>query len=363
MDFMLNLDLMKRRLLPYCKLTIATPIVVMALFILMMVVWTQSGFNNGVPLIYLLSSYLIWGFLLPFIQGVVVYSAFDAKGITRILVNAAILILIHFSLSNFIYYTSLYFLIDPFEMPTLGLLKEIWGPSLLSRVVDFILFFGLLSWVQRSKDLNEKEMKLMLTESNLQTMRLKSLQSQLNPHFLFNTLHTITSLIGRNDDKAREITIKISGVLRKVLESNQLEEHTLSKELELVDDYLSIEQERFSDRLTVEIQIDKSASDAVVPTFILQPLIENAFKHGVNHVEGQTRLSVYIRVDKAHNTMNIEVINDVPKQAIANANSTGIGLLNLRERLEAYYRQSIVFSAATMDEHKYRVAFTIPFEP
>jgi sensor histidine kinase YesM len=347
---------------PYAKLPISTLIVGLALFMLMMVVWLQTGYNNGQHLLFLGSSYLIWGFLLPFIQGIVLSTTFDVKGTITVAVKSLLLIILHFVLSNTIYYSLQYLLIDPFVPLSLPLLKQIIAASILSRSVDFILFFGLLSWMQRTRDLNENQLKLMRTDSELQNMRLKTLQNQLNPHFLFNTLHTVSSLIGRNDEKAREMTFKISSLLRKVLSNNESTSCTLQDEIELVQDYLAIEQERFSDRLTVELMIDDDVSDVVVPTLILQPLIENAFKHGIEHVEGNTVLSLSISRNAARNALEIVVINDLPIAPPSSTSSTGIGLTNLKERLAAYYDQPIPFSARKTNELTYRVVFTIPIE-
>lgn len=349
--------------LPYRRLPVSLPMTVLGLFILMMVVWLQSGFSTLLHLLFLFSSYLTWGFLLPFIQGMVIGASFDWKNFMTSALKALLLISFHFMISNVIYYALQFAFITPFAPPSMTLLQQILGPSLLGRTVDFILFFGLLSWKERARELNDKALTLMKTQANLERVRLKSLQSQLNPHFLFNTLHTVTSLIGRDDDKAREMTIKISGLLRKVLESNKLDHHTLQQELDLVHDYLAIETERFGDRLTVDLRIDERLLGVVVPTFTLQPLIENAFKHGIGQVEGKAKLSVVIKEDQENSMMYLEVINDLSMEGSTPSNSTGIGLANLNERLDAFYRQKILFEAGESANSTYRVFFLIPLEP
>ncbi|MEQ8241576.1 MAG: histidine kinase [Cyclobacteriaceae bacterium] len=351
---------MKSIRLAYKRLPVSIPVMVLALFILMMVVWLQSDSRSAQHLLFLFSSYLTWGILAPFIQGLVENATAKTKAIVLVIIKALLLISFHFLLSNMVYYTLQYFLVRPFTPLSLEILKEIAAPSLLSRSVDFILLFGLLSWNQRSKELNEKAMSLISAESNLQKMRLKSLQSQLNPHFFFNTLHSIHSMIGRNDEKAREMTIKISSLLRKVIESNEVTAHSLGQELDLVKDYLSIEQERFRDRLVIDLMIDKNVLDLMVPTFTLQPLIENAFKHGISRVEGKAHLNVNVRPIDDKKILIIEVTNDIPRVSSPSTTSTGFGLVNLKERLDAFYQQDISISSGKLTATSHRVAFSIP---
>ena len=361
MIFYLNLDKMNRPL-TYRRLPLSSTMVALVLFVLMMVVWIQGGYNaTGTHLIFLLTSYISWGLLLPLVQGIVISFNLTLRGFLILFTNALLLILIHFVFSNILYYTVQYFFVEVYTTPSIALLQNIIGASLLARSVDFVLFFGLLSWIQRSKELNEKALKLMTAEANLDKMKLKSLQSQLNPHFLFNTLHTVSALIGRDDDKARQVTIQISGLLRKVLEASEIDRHTLGKELEFIDDYLAIEKERFRDRLSINIDIDEEALDIVIPTFMLQPLIENAFKHGIGQVEGKTILTLSIKKNEKSKVLQIAVINDVPKnpnkQVIP---STGIGLNNLQNRLETFYHEKSLFSTQKTSVNTFEVHLTLP---
>jgi two-component system LytT family sensor kinase len=350
------------RPLSYHRLPLSSSMVALVLFVLMMVVWIQGGYNaTGTHLIFLSTSYITWGLLLPLVQGIVISFNLTFRGFLNLLTNALLLILIHFILSNILYYIIQYFFVEVYTAPSMTLLQNILGASLLARSVDFVLFFGLLSWIQRSKELNEKALKLMTAEANLDKLKLKSLQSQLNPHFLFNTLHTVSALIGHNDDKARQITIQISRLLRKVLEANEIDRHTLDKELEFIDDYLAIEKERFRDRLYIDIDIDEEALEIIIPTFMLQPLIENAFKHGIGQVEGKTILTLSIKKNEESKVLQITVINDVPKnnskQIIA---STGIGLSNLKNRLETFYQGKSLFSTQKTSKNTFEAHLTLP---
>ena len=127
----------------------------------------------------------------------------------------------------------------------------------------------------------EKQKKSTL-ESDLVKAELISLKAQIKPHFLFNSLNTIVALIHDNPDLAEKLTIQLSELLRYILTSSEKDKITLEEELECIKKYLTIEKERFGDRLNYEIQIDKKWLNLEVPPLILQPLIENAIKHGVS---------------------------------------------------------------------------------
>src|SRR6185295_7120830 len=124
------------------------------------------------------------------------------------------------------------------------------------------------------------EHRLQEQEKLLMATRLDALASQINPHFLFNTLTSISSLIRSKPETARTLITKLSGLLRRLLRS---QEHfvTLREELEAIDEYLDIERMRFGPSLVIEKQIDESSLDVVVPSMILQPLVENSIKHGL----------------------------------------------------------------------------------
>jgi hypothetical protein len=325
-------------LLPrYARLPVSPPLAALALLVLLLMLWIQGNTSALFQHLYLLiASYLTWGFLLPFIQGMV--EGIHWKSRKTILVacmQMTGLILLHFVVSNILYYAIRLLLIPGEVLPGWAAIRGFLAPSLLSRLFDFVVFFGLLSWMYQSKSLTEKRVQLIQAETQLQKSKLDSLRSQLNPHFLFNTLHAITSMIGSDDDKAREITIKISTLLRKTLQANEKTLHTLGQELDLIQDYFDIEKERYGSRLKIDLEIDPETPGYVVPTMCLQPLVENAFKHGVAVVEGKTKLS--LRVARVGKDVAITLCNDMGTADSA-VPSNGIGLKNLKERLELSYQ-------------------------
>jgi two-component system LytT family sensor kinase len=181
------------------------------------------------------------------------------------------------------------------------------------------------------------EHRLAEQEHLLMVARVDALANQINPHFLFNTLTSISSLIRSQPETARLLIVKLSALLRRLLRS---QEHfvTLREELEAVDEYLDIERMRFGPTLVIEKQIDESSLDVVVPSMILQPLVENSIKHGLGRKLGEGRIT--IRSSRAGGSMIIEVLDNgvgLPQTRMEAESEHGIGLRNVNERLRVIY--------------------------
>jgi two-component system LytT family sensor kinase len=182
---------------------------------------------------------------------------------------------------------------------------------------------------------NNTRVEVMLEEQRSAAMkaRFDALRSQINPHFLFNTLNAATSLLWDEPEKARRILVKLSFILRRLLRDSE-DFVPLSEELEFIDDYLSLEKARFGDnKIGVEKEIDPKALDVPVPGMIMQPLVENAVKHGLNpRVEGGTVRLVAVREG---DMLRLEIEDD--GEGFDEPRSGGIGLKNVRERLKVAY--------------------------
>jgi two-component system LytT family sensor kinase len=186
------------------------------------------------------------------------------------------------------------------------------------------------------------QIKLEEQERLLLHARMEALQNQINPHFLFNTLNSVSSLVRFDPDTARELIIKLATILRRLLNSTEAFV-PLREELEFIDNYLDIEVVRFGhDKLKVVKELDPASLDAMVPSMLLQPLVENCIKHGLSSkVEGG---SVYLRSRLTESRLIIEVEDDGvgirSSQASASSslpNGTGIGMANVAERLKVLY--------------------------
>ena len=181
------------------------------------------------------------------------------------------------------------------------------------------------------------EHRLQEQEKLLMAARVEALASQINPHFLFNTLTSISSLIRSQPETARTLIVKLSGLLRRLLRS---QEHfvTLREELEAIDEYLDIESIRFGPKLRIEKSIDPDSLDIVVPSMLLQPLVENSIKHGLSPKIGEGRIT--IRSTRQDGHAIIDVIDNgvgVSPQHVDRVQTGGIGLRNVNERLRVIY--------------------------
>jgi two-component system LytT family sensor kinase len=181
------------------------------------------------------------------------------------------------------------------------------------------------------------EKKLELQQLSLNEARLAALSRQINPHFLFNTLNSVASLIRQNPEQARQVVYKLSKILRRLLR-RQENLTPLREELSFIDDYLAIEMVRFGDKLRFVREIDPATSDLLVPSMLLQPLVENSIRHGLsNKVDGGT---VRIRSRLQEGRLQILVEDDgvgIPEPKLARLFEQGIGVSNVNERLKVLY--------------------------
>ena len=181
------------------------------------------------------------------------------------------------------------------------------------------------------------EHRLAEQEHLLMEARVAALANQINPHFLFNTLASISSLIRSQPETARVLIVKLSALLRRLLRS---QDHfvTLREELAAVDEYLDIERVRFGPALTVQLEIDEGSLDTIVPSMILQPLVENSIKHGLGRKLGEGR--IVIRTRRSAGLVTIEVVDNgvgLPPTRMETESESGIGLRNVNERLRVIY--------------------------
>jgi len=193
------------------------------------------------------------------------------------------------------------------------------------------------------------------------TARLEELQARIRPHFLFNTLNSAIALVREEPAKAEAMLEDLAELFRRAL-ADPDESVTLADEVALAERYLAIEQVRFGDRLRVRWDIDPAANPARLPPLLLQPLVENAVKHGVEPSPDGARLR--IRTERRGAMAVIEVINSVPPMRWADAplpRGHGIALANVRDRLRLLHDMQMQFSAG-MDQKNYRVRIAIPAE-
>ena len=205
------------------------------------------------------------------------------------------------------------------------------------------------------------EMLLEKQEALVTRARFDALRSQINPHFLFNTLNTIAATVRTDPTKARQTVLKLSNILRRLLQSGD-DLVPLRDELEFIDAYLDIERVRFGpEKLQIERQIDPNTLDMMVPSMLLQPLVENAIKHGISpKIEGG---KIRISAHSVDNHVVIEIEDDgkgVPEDRQQTILSSGIGLSNVHERLQVLFGQKYQFQLNSKADEGTRIRIQIP---
>lgn len=262
-----------------------------------------------------------------------------------------------------------------------GLMLAIWGPPrdrqgavitfdfYLTHELPIELFTGfykywlivLIYWaLLYQKKYRERELAAAQLESKLSQAQLQALKMQLHPHFLFNTLHAVSMLNFTDVDAANRMLVQLSDLLRITLENSGAQEVRLRQELDFLRRYLEIEQTRFQDRLTVEVEADPKLLDAQVPNLILQPLVENAIRHGLGRQAGSSRLS--LRARRQENDLVLEVTDDGPGLPAGwdLQRDAGIGLSNTSARLAQLYGDRHRFELLNRDAGGLTVRITLP---
>jgi two-component system LytT family sensor kinase len=193
--------------------------------------------------------------------------------------------------------------------------------------------------------------------------RLAALQSQLNPHFFFNALNAVSTLITeRRNDEAASMIARLGDLLRATFGREGSASIPFAEELELAQRYLDIERVRLDERLRVELDVEEDAYDARVPALILQPLLENAIRHGIAKLTegGELSLKAAIVTVDGIRVLTVTIENSAPAMADAGAPVAGVGLANVRDRLEITYGSQQRFASARTERGTWRVEFAIP---
>jgi two-component system, LytTR family, sensor kinase len=214
---------------------------------------------------------------------------------------------------------------------------------------------------ERSQELLQFEIRASELQSQLMSARLNALKMQLQPHFLFNTLNAITVLVRQQKGKhAEQMLGYLSDLLRGVLDDVDAQEVSLCRELEYLRLYLAIEQVRFQDRLQVEISADLSTQDVSVPQFVLQPIVENAIRHGIGRSSSAGR--ILISASKIDGTLQLRVQDDGPGLSPGDLSvDQGIGLANTRARLQHLYGQDARLEIENCEGGGVVVTMNFPF--
>lgn len=227
-------------------------------------------------------------------------------------------------------------------------------------VAVYLCVAGIEHAIRYFVEAREREVQVARLSEQLAGARFAALQAQVNPHFLFNTLNTIAVLV-REDDRHAAVRIveQLGEVLRSTLSSHRADEVTLGEELELVRQYVAIEQARFSDRLRPEFEIDDALLSAAIPGFALQHLVENAIRHGIAREPNAGRLIITVR--RAGEMIEISVTDDGVAIDPSAVTPRGHGIENTRERLRALYGEGASLVVVGRSEGGTIATLKVPF--
>lgn len=214
--------------------------------------------------------------------------------------------------------------------------------SIDTNILVYWLIVGVAHAVTYYQRYRQRELASAQLESELARAKLQALKTQLHPHFLFNTLHSISTLMYRDVRAADRMLARLSELLRLAIESSDAQEVPLKDEVAFLDTYLQIEQIRLGDRLTVHFEIDPALDEALVPNLVLQPIVENAVKHGIAPRSAPGRIEIRAWAEGQQLCLRV-TDNGLGLPEAPSSISTGIGLPNVRARLERLYGEAHAF--------------------
>lgn len=227
-------------------------------------------------------------------------------------------------------------------------------------LVLFLIFLAIVNQLWISKHIREQNMafkRLLEKERQLTKAEMNNLQQQFQPHFLFNSLNSINALVKSQPEKAREMLLNLSDFLRLTIQKGKEEFNSVADEINYLNLYMSIEKVRFGDRLTVTMNDQENCNDKQLPSLILQPLVENAIKYGLNSQTGDIIIELSISTEK--NMLHISISNPYDKNAVNAGKGTGFGLKSIDRKLKYLYRRSDLLEIQQAEE-QFTVTIKIP---
>jgi sensor histidine kinase YesM len=218
-------------------------------------------------------------------------------------------------------------------------------------IVGTVLYFHSLRQAKMSEKLHEKELALAKVKQLMTHAELQALQSKINPHFLYNSLNSIAGLIHEDADKAEEMTLKLSRLFRHSINANQENMASVTEEIEMVSTYLDIEKMRFGNRLDFVLEVGLLTKNERIPRFLIQPLVENALKHGLNGMAGEGKLKISINRDRKNIIIGV-ADNGKPFPSELNL---GYGLQSTYDKLALLYGENYQVQIVNAPEKQVRI--------
>ncbi|WP_137167005.1 sensor histidine kinase [Salinimonas lutimaris] len=257
--------------------------------------------------------------------------------------------------------------INYWEIYKHGYRPDVWYMYFTNTINSMIMvgcWSGVYFGIKNFQMLQKEKQNALKASTMAHQAHIKMLRYQLNPHFLFNTLNAISTLVLlRENDTAEAMVSRLSNFLRYSLDNDPIKRVPLEQEIKALRLYLEIEKVRFDDRLEVNWNIESGCECALVPSMILQPLIENAIKHAISKMEQGGRLDISARL--FGNDLLMDVADNGPGADIKDgqlSRENGVGLVNIRERLQSLYNRNFAFSVEHNQPSGVRVRLRIPYE-
>jgi LytS/YehU family sensor histidine kinase len=310
---------------------------------------------------------LFWALLTPLVFSALLRWPFSSRPLWKVIVlHAGLGLLIgalHEVVTSALYYTILWSQNDfEFTSEYINWTVQALPPAILSRFMEYWILVVVLVAVDNAREMRERQTQLLRLKNELQVSQLNALKKQLQPHFLFNTLNTVSALMDEDISGARKVLSRLGGLLRVTLNNTQRDKVRLDRELDYIGNYLGIESVRYRDRLKVTYDIPGELSAAVVPSMVLQPLVENAIKHGPDATNDQ----VGITVTASRRDERLELmVSDNGKGCadVINAmNNGGIGLRNVHDRMRLLYGDDARFELTSPHGRGFNVTLSFPLE-
>ena len=202
---------------------------------------------------------------------------------------------------------------------------------------------------------NTEEIKKVRLETMIKELELKTIKSQINPHFIFNALNSIRALVDEDPQRARQAITELSNILRSSIQVDKVEITSLEKELDIVKDYLALEYIRFADRLKVVYEVDSKTLSHQIPPMMLQTLVENAIKHGLSKQPGDCTIKI---ISNLENDKLVLIVQNTG--LLQQAEKDGFGLQSTRERLNILYRGQAIFEIYQCEPNEVTAKLVIP---
>jgi sensor histidine kinase YesM len=284
---------------------------------------------------------------------------FQRSHLTRFLVTHVVLAIVYGALLTLEIALSIYYRASKEQYD--GFMREAFGWQVLYGIALYGLIVGISYALQSARRLRDEERRTARAEALRIDAELRALRAQLNPHFLFNTLHSITALVRIDPADGQRALEHFAALLRYVLDVNRerSEEVPLEEELGFVRTYLALEHLRLGDRLQVKEEVDPEALECLVLAFSLQPLVENAIRHGIAPRSGQGRLRIAAHLEGEQ--LMLEVADDGSgADGAAVAEAAGVGLSAVRQRLETRWGSQARLEIVTAPRNGFLVRLVLP---